>query len=98
MQDGSTPSFEQFKSIKEKIVKDNDEKQTIAQYQKLEELAARHPGASERIQKLFLDSKGNPLSELDMPIEHTAVSMDHFAGTSSLDFMKLADNPELMKP
>jgi hypothetical protein len=39
LQDGSTPSFEQFKSIKDKIVKSNDERTTIEQYQKLEELA-----------------------------------------------------------
>jgi hypothetical protein len=63
--DGSTPSFEQFKAIKEKIVRNNEnpdaltplaaedkQRATVEQYRKLEELSGKHPGAAARIKKL----------------------------------------------
>lgn len=38
------------------------------------------------------------MTEHDMPNQNTVMSMEHFAGGSALNFMNMAENPELMKP
>jgi hypothetical protein len=65
LQDGSVPSFEQFKAIKDQIVKDNADKrgktplakedrmqETMDQYMKLENLMNEHPNSADRIARL----------------------------------------------